>query len=97
MRGWKAIYPTFGAAGITAGWLLAAGVGDTSKKDRTAWSIASYVLGGPSPWEASLRWCPGRTWKKSYRDEPAYTHEWRGAGAPAPRDGQQRRMAAARP
>jgi len=37
---------TLGAGSLTAGALLAGGVGDLSGSDRTAWSIASFVAGG---------------------------------------------------
>lgn len=35
-----------GAAGITAGSLLAAGVGDMSHSDRVGWSVGCFVAGG---------------------------------------------------
>jgi predicted phage tail protein len=37
---------SLGAAGITAGSLLAAGVGDMSHSDRVGWSVGCFVAGG---------------------------------------------------
>jgi hypothetical protein len=37
---------TLGAGGITAGALLAGGVGDLSHSNRTSWAVTSFVTGG---------------------------------------------------